>query len=57
MEKKKLFFQKEKQEFQKKMAFFREQYPDLLQISKKPDVAKGSVKAKCQRSFKKMCKK
>ncbi|XP_010830973.1 PREDICTED: putative upstream-binding factor 1-like protein 1 [Bison bison bison] len=35
-------FQKEKQEFQEKMALFRKQHPDLVQNSKKTDVPKGS---------------
>uniref|UniRef100_A0A8C6CZQ5 HMG box domain-containing protein n=1 Tax=Moschus moschiferus TaxID=68415 RepID=A0A8C6CZQ5_MOSMO len=35
-------FQKEKQEIQEKMALFREQHPDLVRNSKKPDVPKGS---------------
>ena len=35
-------FQKEKQEFQEKMVLFREQHPELVQNSKKPDVPKGS---------------
>ena len=35
-------FQKEEQEFQEKMALFREQHPDLVQSSKKPDVSKES---------------
>ncbi|CAI9166647.1 unnamed protein product [Rangifer tarandus platyrhynchus] len=35
-------FQKEEQEFQEKMALFREQHPDLVQNSKKPDVPKES---------------
>ena len=35
-------FHREKQEFQEKMALFREQHPDLVQNSKKPDVPKGS---------------
>ncbi|KAI4552995.1 hypothetical protein MJT46_016289 [Ovis ammon polii x Ovis aries] len=35
-------FQKEKQEFQEKMALFRTQHPELVQNSKKPDVPKGS---------------
>ncbi|KAG5196188.1 hypothetical protein JEQ12_010874 [Ovis aries] len=35
-------FQKEKQEFQEKMALFREQHPDLVQNSKKPGVPKRS---------------
>ena len=49
-------FQKEKQEFQEKMVLFREQHPELVQNSRKPDVPKGS-RSKCQRSFRKMCKK
>ena len=35
-------FQKEEQEFQEKMALFREEHPDLVQNSKKTDVPKGS---------------
>ncbi|XDB65648.1 hypothetical protein ABFV05_019264 [Capra hircus] len=35
-------FQKEKQEFQEKMALFGEQHPDLVRNSKKPDVPKRS---------------
>ena len=35
-------FQKEKQEFQEKMALFRTQHPELVQNSKKPDVPRGS---------------
>jgi hypothetical protein len=49
-------FQKEKQEFQEKMVLFREQHPELVQNSRKPDVPKGS-RSKCQRSFRKKCKK
>ena len=33
---------KRKQEFQEKMVLFREQHPELVQNSKKPDVPKGS---------------
>ncbi|KAB0355972.1 hypothetical protein FD754_000128 [Muntiacus muntjak] len=35
-------FQKEEQEFQEKMALFKEQHPNVVQNSKKPDVPKGS---------------
>ncbi|XP_059934675.1 upstream-binding factor 1-like protein 1 [Mesoplodon densirostris] len=35
-------FQKEKQEFEEKIALFREQHPDLVQNSMKSDVPKGS---------------
>ncbi|XP_055270881.1 upstream-binding factor 1-like protein 1 [Moschus berezovskii] len=50
-------FQKEKQEFQEKMALFREQHPELVQNSKKPDVPKRSqskVPKKFQENVQKM---
>ena len=50
-------FQKEKREFQEKMALFREQHPELVQNSKKPDVPKGSqnkVPKKFQKNVKKV---
>ena len=49
-------FQKEKQEFQEKMALFREQHPELAQSSKKPDVPKGS-QGKVPKKFQKNVKK